>query len=100
MDSHGRGNPRRGSRAPAYQEPQEDPAILYDVPFLVEAEMGRTHRTVREILKIAQGSLLELDKEEGEPVDLLVNGQLLARGEVVEIEGNYGVRITEILRER
>lgn len=71
-----------------------------DVPFVVEAEMGRTHRTVREILKIAQGSVIELDKDSGEPVDLMVNGQVIARGEVVEIDGNYGVRITEIVAER
>lgn len=100
MDSHARGNPRRGARATGTQEPHDDLSILFDVPFLVEAEMGHTHRTVREILKIAQGSLIELDKDAGEPVDLLVNGQLLARGEVVEIDGNYGVRITEIVRER
>lgn len=98
MDSHARGTTRRGARPPAPQEPQEDLGILYDVPLIVEAEMGRTHRTVREILKIAQGSLIELEKEAGEPVDLRVNGQLVARGEVVEIDGNYGVRITEIAR--
>ena len=100
MDSHARGAPRRGGRAQAAQGPQEDLEILYDVPFVVEAEMGRTHRTVREILKIAQNSLIELDKDAGEPVDLMVNGLLVARGEVVEIDGNYGVRITEIVRER
>lgn len=97
MDSHARGMPRRGGRS---QEPQEDLTILMDVPFVVEAEMGRTHRTVREILKIAQGSVIELDKDSGEPVDLMVNGQVIARGEVVEIDGNYGVRITEIVAER
>jgi flagellar motor switch protein FliN/FliY len=98
LDSHARGTARRGARPPAHQEPPEDLGILFDVPLIVEAEMGRTHRTVREILKIAQGSLIELDKESGEPVDLRVNGQLVARGEVVEIDGNYGVRITEIAR--
>lgn len=98
MDSHARGMPRRGGAPP--REPQEDLTILMDVPFVVEAEMGRTHRTVREILKIAQGSVIELDKDSGEPVDLVVNGQIIARGEVVEIDGNYGVRITEIVAER
>ncbi len=71
--------------------------MLYDVPFIVEAEMGRGMRTVRDILKIAAGSVIELDKEQGEPVDLLVNGTLIARGEVVEIDGNYAVRITELI---
>ncbi len=96
MDNHARATPRRGARPPAQPEVREDLNLLVDVPFLIEAEMGRTHRTVREILKIAQGSLIDLDKEAGEPVDLLVNGQLVARGEVVEIDGNYGVRITEV----
>lgn len=72
-------------------------SILYDVPFIVEAEMGRTTRSVKEILRIGEGSVIELDKESSDPVDLLVNGTLVARGEVVEIEGNYGVRITELL---
>jgi len=94
LDNHGRATPRRGSRTSG--QAREDLSILLDVPFIVEAEMGRTHRTVRDILKIAQGSLIDLDKEAGEPVDLLVNGQLVARGEVVEIDGNYGVRITEV----
>ncbi|MGI5844210.1 MAG: flagellar motor switch protein FliN [Candidatus Xenobium sp.] len=98
MDSYARGTARRGVRTPAHHEPPEDLGILFDVPLVVEAEMGRTHRTVRDILKIAQGSLIELDKESNEPVELRVNGQLVARGEVVEIDGNYGVRITEITR--
>lgn len=97
MDTQPRGMPRRGQRQP---EPQDDLTILMDVPFVVEAEMGRTHRTVREILKIAQGSVIDLDKDSGEPVDLMVNGQVIARGEVVEIDGNYGVRITELMADR
>lgn len=97
MDTYARGNPRRGGPP---REPQEDLTILMDVPFVIEAEMGRTARTVREILKMAQGSVIELDKDSGEPVDLMVNGQVIARGEVVEIDGNYGVRITEIVGDR
>jgi flagellar motor switch protein FliN/FliY len=98
VDVQARGSsPRRPApRAPVYQEP-EDPTILYDVPLVVEAEMGRTTKSVREILKIAQGSVIELDKDQGEPVDLYVNGKLIARGEIVEIDGNYGVRITELI---
>ncbi len=79
------------------QRPREDLSILYDVPFIVEAEMGRTTRSVRDVLKLGEGSIVELDKESGEPVDLFINGTLFARGEVVEIDGNYGVRITELM---
>ncbi len=70
--------------------------LLKDVPLEVKAELGRTRRLVRDILRLTVGAVVELDKEAGEPVDLLVNGQLVARGEVVEIDGNYGVRITEV----
>lgn len=76
---------------------REDLAILYDVPFIVEAEMGKTTRSVRDVLKLGEGAVVELDKDANAPVDLLVNGTLIARGEVVEIEGNYGVRITELM---
>ncbi|GMU54248.1 MAG: hypothetical protein AMXMBFR33_33940 [Candidatus Xenobia bacterium] len=88
---------RRSSGPPSVFREREDLNMLYDVPFIVEAEMGRGMRTVRDILKIAAGSVIELDKEQGEPVDLLVNGTLIARGEVVEIDGNYAVRITELI---
>jgi len=74
-----------------------DLSILQDVPMVVEAEMGRSNKSVREVLKIGEGSVLDFDKEAGEQVDLKVNGHLIARGEVVEIEGNYGVRITELI---
>ena len=76
---------------------REDVAILLDVPMVVEAEMGRSNRTVNEILRVGEGSVLDFDKDAGEPGDLLVNGKVIARGEVVEIEGNYGVRITELM---
>ncbi|MCR4783164.1 MAG: FliM/FliN family flagellar motor switch protein [bacterium] len=75
----------------------EDLSILYDVPFVVEAEMGSTMRAVRDILKLTQGSLLELDKEEGAPIELKINGHLIAKGEVVELDGCYAVRITELM---
>ncbi|MGN0013618.1 MAG: FliM/FliN family flagellar motor switch protein [Candidatus Bruticola sp.] len=78
-------------------ENAEDLNILYDVPFVIEAEMGETSRKVRDILKLTQGCLLELDKEEGAPIDLKINGHLIARGEVVELDGCYAVRITELV---
>lgn len=97
MDSFSQNVGRRGPRSAMPLEPIEDIGILYDVPFVIEAEMGRANRTVREVLKLAQGSLVELDKEEGSPIELRINGRLIAKGEVVEIDGNYGVRISELV---
>lgn len=71
--------------------------ILHDVPMVIEAEMGRSSKTLRDVLRIGEGSVIDFDKEANEPVDLTVNGRLIARGEIVEIEGNYGVRITELI---
>lgn len=71
--------------------------ILQDVPLVVEAEMGRSNKSVREVLKIGEGSVIDFDKEAGDQVDLKVNGRVIAQGEVVEIEGNYGVRITKLI---
>lgn len=71
--------------------------LLKDVPLVVQAELGRTKMLVKEILKLGVNSVIELDKEAGEPVDVLVNNKMIAKGEVVEIDGNFGVRITEII---
>ena len=71
--------------------------ILKDVPLVVQAELGRTKMLVKEILKLGVGSIIELEKEAGEPADVLINNKLIARGEVVEIDGNFGIRIAEIL---
>jgi len=70
--------------------------LLRDVPLQVHAELGRTKMIVRDILRLGVGSVIELDKETGDPVNILVNNKLIARGEVVEIDGNFGVRVTEI----
>jgi len=70
---------------------------ILDVPLRLTVELGRTVRKVREILTLEPGSVLELDKLAGEAVDVLVNGRLLARGEVVVIDESFGVRITDIV---
>jgi len=67
------------------------------VPLQVTVELGRARRLVRDILSLGVGSIVELDKLAGEPVDVLVNGKLIARGEVVVVDENFGVRITEIV---
>lgn len=86
-------------QSPASQE--ATPAnlgLLYDVPLNVTVELGRTKKSVREVLELSQGSIIELDKLAGEPVDIYVNQQRIARGEVVVIEENFGVRVTEIIQ--
>jgi len=75
----------------------ENLELLMDIPLQVTVELGRTKRTVQEILELAPGSVVELDKLAGEPVDILVNNKLVAKGEVVVIEENFGVRVTEII---
>ncbi|WP_100332011.1 flagellar motor switch phosphatase FliY [Bacillus xiapuensis] len=71
--------------------------MLLDIPLQVTVELGRTTRTVKDVLDLTSGSIIELDKLAGEPVDILVNRRLIAKGEVVVIEENFGVRITDIL---
>ncbi|HEX3011061.1 MAG TPA: flagellar motor switch phosphatase FliY [Syntrophomonadaceae bacterium] len=71
--------------------------LIMDVPLDVSVELGKTQKTIKEILELNQGSIIQLDKMAGEPVDLLVNGKLVAKGEVVVIDENYGIRITAII---
>ncbi|HEX5565236.1 MAG TPA: flagellar motor switch phosphatase FliY [Sporosarcina sp.] len=72
-------------------------SMLLDIPLQVTVELGRTKRSVKEILEMSSGSIIELDKLAGEPVDILVNNRHIAKGEVVVIDENFGVRITDIL---
>lgn len=71
--------------------------MLLDIPLQVTVELGRTKRSVKEILELTTGSIIELDKLAGEPVDILVNNRLIAKGEVVVIDENFGVRVTDII---
>ncbi len=71
--------------------------LLMDVTMNITVELGRATMTIREILSLGEGSIIELQKLAGEPVDLLVNGKLIARGEVVVIDENFGVRVTDII---
>ncbi len=72
-------------------------SLLMDVPMQLTVELGRTKMLVKEILSLGEGSIIELDKLAGEPVDLLVNNRLIAKGEVVVIDENFGVRVTDII---
>ena len=70
---------------------------LYDVPVELAVEIGRTHMTIRETLALGPGSIVTLNRLAGEPVDLLVNGKPIARGEVVVIDEEFGLRVTDVL---
>ncbi len=71
--------------------------LIMDVPLQVTVELGRTRKMIKDILELGPGSVIELDKLAGEPVDILINGKLIAKGEVVVIDENFGVRITQII---
>ena len=72
--------------------------LIMDVPLEVTVELGRTHKSIQDILDFAPGTIIELNKIAGEPIDVLVNGKYVAKGEVVVIEESFGIRITEIMK--
>lgn len=71
--------------------------FLFDIPISVTVELGRTKLLLKDLLKLGEGAILELDKFEGEPVDILVNNKLIAKGEVVVINERFGVKIVDII---
>ncbi len=71
--------------------------LLLDVPLPISVELGRTNMVIRDILDLGPGSVVELDRAAGEPVDILVNGKLVAKGEVVVIDESFGVRVVDIV---
>ncbi|MDA8088469.1 MAG: flagellar motor switch protein FliN [Nitrospiraceae bacterium] len=86
------------------QEPEKgqsgkdkDIDFLLDIPLEVTVELGNTRMLIRDLLQLGQGSVVELDKLAGEPLEVLVNGKLVARGEVVVINEKFGVRLTDII---
>jgi flagellar motor switch protein FliN len=85
--------------APAEGVAGDSPELerLYDVPVELAVEIGRTHMTIRETLALGPGSIVTLNRLAGEPVDLLVNGKPIARGEVVVIDEEFGLRVTEVV---
>ncbi len=79
---------------------QENIDLIMDVPLEVSVVLGRTRKSIKEILEFAPGTIIELDKLAGEPIDVMVNQKLVAKGEVVVIEESFGIRITEIIKEK
>jgi flagellar motor switch protein FliN/FliY len=71
--------------------------LLLDIPLNVTVELGRTKRSIKQILELSKGSIIELDKLAGEPVDIFINSKKVAKGEVVVIDENFGFRVTDIM---
>jgi flagellar motor switch protein FliN/FliY len=84
-----------GARAP--KPPMQSLDFILDIPLKVSVELGRSRMPIREILNLAQGSVVELSKFAGEPLEVLVNDKLIARGEVVVVNEKFGIRLTDIL---
>ncbi len=78
---------------------KENIDLIMDVALEVTVELGRTHKSIKEILEFAPGTIIELNKLAGEPIDVLVNGKIVAKGEVVVIDENFGIRITDIIKQ-
>ncbi len=81
-------------------EQQDNLSLLMGVPLDISIELGKAKKKVKEILEFTQGTVIELDKQAGAPVDIIVNGHLIARGDVVVIDDNFAVRVTEIVKSR
>ncbi|CQI89850.1 flagellar motor switch protein FliN [Yersinia rohdei] len=75
----------------------QDIDLILDIPVKLTVELGRTKMTIKELLRLSQGSVVSLDGLAGEPLDILINGYLIAQGEVVVVADKYGVRITDII---
>lgn len=75
----------------------QDIDLILDIPVKLTVELGRTKMTIKELLRLSQGSVVALDGLAGEPLDILINGYLIAQGEVVVVADKYGVRITDII---
>jgi len=81
----------------ASEEGESDIDLIMDIPVQLSVELGRTRLTIKNILQLSQGSVIELDGLAGEPMDIFVNGYLIAQGEVVVVDDKYGIRLTDII---
>jgi flagellar motor switch protein FliN len=76
---------------------KRDIGFLIDIPLTITVELGRTKMLIKDLLQLGQGSVIELDKLAGEPMEILVNNKLVARGEVVVVNEKFGIRLTDII---
>jgi flagellar motor switch protein FliN/FliY len=99
---HTLGGPLTGKPSSAYaptgtEVPVNDINMVLDIPVQLSVELGRTKVPIKYILQLAQGSVVELDALAGEPMDVLVNGYLIAQGEVVVVNDKFGIRLTDVV---
>ena len=91
------GNPAYNNGAAGTEVPVNDINMVLDIPVQLSVELGRTKVPIKYILQLAQGSVVELDALAGEPMDVLVNGYLIAQGEVVVVNDKFGIRLTDVV---
>ncbi|MDD0840095.1 flagellar motor switch protein FliN [Curvibacter sp. HBC61] len=99
--AHEPGGPLSGNEVPrsfsSAESPLNDINMVLDIPVQLSVELGRTKVPIKYILQLAQGSVVELDALAGEPMDVLVNGYLIAQGEVVVVNDKFGIRLTDVV---
>ncbi len=83
--------------APITQEEKKKLDTILDIPVTISMEVGRSQISIRNLLQLNQGSVVELDRVAGEPLDVLVNGTLIAHGEVVVVNDKFGIRLTDVI---
>jgi flagellar motor switch protein FliN/FliY len=86
-----------GQPAPSLDNQQRNLEMIFDVPIAVSAELGKSVIKIKDLLNLSPGSVVELERVAGEPIDLMVNGVLIGKGDVVVVNENFGLRITEIV---
>lgn len=89
--------PTLDSKTPVAKGPKRDLDFLLDIPLEISVELGRTSMLINDLLQLGQGSVIELNKLAGEPLEILINHKLIARGEAVVVNEKFGVRITDII---
>lgn len=89
--------PELKASPPKTQQTAQSMEFILDIPLKVTVELGRTKMAIRDILALAQGSVVELSKFAGEPLEVLINEKLIARGEVVVVNEKFGIRLTDII---
>lgn len=99
LDADGKGSYPRGAGASSHDNEPGSRGLdfLYDVPLQISVEVGRSRLLLRDLLKMGEGYVIELDKLAGEPLDLYVNSRLIARGEAVMVGDKYGIRLTDVI---
>jgi flagellar motor switch protein FliN/FliY len=102
-DLFGAGSKKKDIRSQGMGEDEEEIPhgevdYLHDVPLSMQAQIGSVQKTMREVLILKAGSVIEFDKVVGEPMDVLIGGRLMCRGEIVVVNERYGIRISEVIR--